>query len=115
MREISATKRATRDAQFEAFIDRIKESGGEITLDETVPLYTDVGMQEFEVGTERVVEFSVNHTDFHLSRKTETHILQGSGHQKHINELDPPRINIVLKRKSETSNDWQVMDLEDMF
>ena len=115
MREIAETRAAGRDAEFDALIERITSSGGEIIEDETVPLYTEVGMDEFEVGEERIVEFNLNGMDIKLFRKKETHSLQGSGHQKHLEELDIPRVTINMKRKPETATEWQTVDLEDMF
>lgn len=116
MREISETRAATRDAQFEAFVQRILDAGGAISEDQTVPLYTEVGMQELEVGEERIVQFSLpNGLDFKAIRKKETHLLQGSGHQKSLQPLDIPRVTIILYRKPQSSQDWQVVDLEEMF
>lgn len=115
MREIDDTRGFGREEAFEAILERIKSSGGEITRDEQYPLYTDIGSEQFEIGIERTVEFSLNKMDFQLIRKTENYMLQGTGKQKHVEELSPPRIKIVLKRKSHQNNEWQVVDLEDMF
>ncbi len=115
MREIAETKAAGKEEAFNAIIEKVKTSGGEIISDESSPLFTEVGMEEFEVGEQRVVEFNLNRLDFKLTRNSETHALSGSGHQKHIEELPMPRINITMKRKPDTSNEWQVVDLEDMF
>ena len=113
--EIDDTRAAGRDDAFEAIIQRIKDSGGDVVQDETHPLYTDIGSEEFEVGTERVVQFEINKMDFLLTRKSETHRLSGDGRQKHVEENKTPKINITLKTKSPYSSDWQVVDLEDMF
>lgn len=115
MPEIDETRAAGKDEAFEEIINRVKQAGGEILKDETVPLYTEIGAHEFEVGIQRIVEFNLNRFDFQLTRKVETHTLQGSGHQKHIEELNAPRSRITMKRKQDTSNDWIVVDLEDMF
>ena len=115
MHEIAETRAAGRDEAFEAIIERVKAAGAEMIKDETSPLYTEVGNQEFEVGTHRVVEFNLNRFDFQLTRKVESHVLGGSGHQKHIEELEAPRSHITMKRKADTSQDWQGVDLEDMF
>jgi hypothetical protein len=115
MKEIDETRGAGRDEAFEAIIARIKSVGGEVTEDETNPLYTEVGTQELEVGYERVVQFSLNRFDFKLSRRVETQSIQGEGHQKRLSELASPRIKFVLKRKPDNTQDWQLVDLEDMF
>lgn len=115
MHEIAETRQAGKDAAFDTIIERVKAAGAEIIKDETAPLYTEVGLQEFEVGNQRVVEFNLNKFDFQLTRNIETHVLQGAGHQKHIEALDIPRSHVVMKKKADTSNDWQIVDLEDLF
>ena len=115
MREIAETKAAAKEEAFSAIIEKVKMTGGEIISDETAPLFIEVGSQEFEVGEQRIVEFNLNRLDIRLTRNSETHVLSGSGHQKHIEELKMPKINISMKRKQDTSNEWQVVDLEDMF
>jgi len=115
MREISATQQASRDEAFEAIIEKLRSAGAQIEEDEVHPLYTDVGEQEFEIGSERIVRFDLNNTNFLLVRKVETHSLQGQGLNKHIEPHDPPRTHISLKRKAPLDKDWQVVDLEDMF
>ena len=115
MKEIDETRNAGRDEAFEAIIDRIKSVGGDVTEDDTSPLYTEVGAQELEVGYERVVQFSLNRFDFKLSRRVETQAIQGEGHTKHLSSLPSPRIKFILKRKPDNTQDWQLVDLEDMF
>lgn len=114
MHEIEETRAASRDHAFDEILDRIKENGGKITEDETHPLYTEIGMQQFEIGYQRVVEFNLNRFDFQLTRNVETSILQGSGHQKSLEELQSPRARLTLKRKPDTSNDWLVVDVDDI-
>lgn len=114
MREIAETKAAAREEAFEAIVARIEAAGTDFE-DETVPLYIESGEDQFEVGEKRIVHFNLNKHDFELTRKVETHILQGANHQKHVEELDSPRININLRKKSQYSDDWQTVDLEDMF
>lgn len=115
MREIDDTRGFAREEAFDAILARIKSSGGTVARDETYPLYTDIGTDQFEIGIERTVEFTLNKIDFQLTRRTENYLLQGAGKQKHVEELTPPRIKIVLKRRSTQNNEWQVVDLEDMF
>lgn len=113
--EIEETRAAGRDQAFEDIIERIKSAGGEVIEDESSPLFIEVGNQEFEIGTQRIVIFNLNKMDFQLIRKVEFASLQGAGHHKHIEDLSTPRIHISMKSKSELSQDWQVVDLEDMF
>ncbi len=115
MKEIDATMGADKDEQFEAIVNRVKESEGKIIKDETSPLYTEVGNREMEVGYRRIVEFNLSEMDIRLTRDVETHILQGGGHLKHLEKLDFPRSKIIMRRKPEDSNDWKIVDLEDMF
>lgn len=115
MPEIPETKAAARDEAFEAIVERVVQAGGEIIEDEIHPLYTSVGSQELEIGSQRIVEFNLDKLDIQLTRNVETHILSGSGHQKHADKLEMPRVKITMKRKSELADDWQVVDLEDMF
>lgn len=115
MHEIAETRAVGKDMAFDQLIERVKAGGGEITRDETTPLYVEIGMQEFEVGSQRIVEFSLNRYDFQLTRKVETHILQGDGRQKHTESLGAPRSHIKMKKKESISNDWEAVDFEDMF
>lgn len=115
MPEIPETRAAARDDAFEAIIERIKSSGGEIIKDESTPLYTESGMEEFEVGYKRDIQFEINKNEFLLTRKVETHVLSGEGRQKHTEELQSPRINMTLKQKERYGNDWQVIDLDEIF
>lgn len=114
MHEIDETRAAGRDDAFEEILDKIETNGGKITTDEEHPMYTDVGTQEFEIGTERLVKFSIAGKEFEIIRKVETHSLQGAGHQKHIEEMKMPRINISLKKKADYSDDWTTVDLDEM-
>jgi hypothetical protein len=115
MKEIDDTKAASADAKFEEILERVKAAGGEILEDEKAPLYTDIGTQEVEVGYERTVKFNLARNDFLLTRKVETHRLTGAGKTKSAEEMNPPRVSVSLKKKADISNDWQVVDLEDMF
>ena len=115
MHEIAETRFSGQQAAFDEIIEKIKAAGGEITKDEEVPLYDDIGTQEVELGTERVVEFNLNRNDFQLIRKVETHRIEGAGRHKSLMPLDIPRIKMSLKKKAETSNDWQIIDLDEMF
>lgn len=115
LHETNATRAAGRDEAFEMILEKIIAAGGKISKDEACPLYTEVGQDQFEVGSQRMIEFNLNKTDFQITRKVETHLLQGAGKQKHIEKTDIPRIKIVMKRKSSSTNDWQIIDLDEMF
>lgn len=115
MKEIDETRGAGRDEAFEAIVDRIKAAGAEIVQDEIHPMYTEIGAQELEVGYERIVQFNLNRFDFQLTRRVETFSIQGEGHQKNLAPCNPARIKFILKRKAELSQDWQAVDMEDMF
>lgn len=118
MREIDSTKASIRDDAFDAIVERIKMAGN-VEKDETVPLYQDIGRDQFEVGTQREIIFSIGEgsqqKDFKLRRKVETSILQGEGHQKHLEETDNPKVTMILQQKEAFSDNWITMDLEDMF
>lgn len=116
MREIDETRGSLRDDAFDAIVERIREAGT-ITSDETVPLYQDIGMDQFEVGTQRELQFTVRDLEFKLKRKVETQQLQGEGRMKHVEDMDTPKIIIVLQQKQPYSEDWKTLDLdvEDMF
>lgn len=113
-REIDDTVAASKAALFDEIIERIKKAGGKIIRDETTPLYEEIGVEEAETGSERVVEFNLNNFDFLLTRKVQTHHLSGAGRHKNLEAFSSPRINMHLKRKSPNSDDWQNVDLEDI-
>jgi len=115
LHETDDTRARSQEAQFEEILEKIKKSGGEIIEDEKAPLYTDIGDQEIEIGYQREIKFNLNRFDFQIIRKVETQRIVGEGHRKGVEPMDRPRITNILKRKPETSSDWQVMDLEDMF
>ncbi|MCK9186330.1 hypothetical protein M0P48_02735 [Candidatus Gracilibacteria bacterium] len=112
MKEIDETRAAGRDDAFEAIVQKITDAGGEITEDETHPLYIDIGMQEFETGTERKIKFNMHKMDFELTRRKETSRLQGMGNQKYLEDNPSPKITLNLRRKSELSSEWQSVDLD---
>jgi hypothetical protein len=115
LHEIDDTRAAGRDHAFEDILTRVVDAGGDITEDEQYPLYLDFGMEEAEVGTERTVEFNLNRFDFKLVRRVETHRVTGEGKNKSLEPMSPQRVNISMKRKKDTEDVWQVVDLEEMF
>ena len=114
MHETDDTRRSGATEAFEEILRKVKAAGGEISKDETIPLYTDIGTQEAEIGQERIVEFSLGRLEFQMIRKTETDRITGAGRHKSLEPMDPPRVSTILKRKESSSQDWQVVDLEDM-
>ena len=115
LHETADTRAASRDEGFEEILRKVKEAGGKINKDETTPLYTEVGMQEFEVGSKRIVEMPLGRNEFQLTRKVETEVLQGAGHQKHLEKLTPPRITVSMKRRPDTEDTWQTVDVDELF
>ncbi len=113
--ETDDTRANTRAFMFDQIITRIEDSGGEITLDEESPLFAEIGFQDLEIGEERLVEFELAGNEFQLTRKTEHKQITGSGSHKSLQDLDSPRIKIVLKKKSPQTGDWQIVDLDAMF
>lgn len=115
-REIDDTKAAAAEDRFEEIINRVKASpGAEISMDETSPLYVNLGREEVEIGEQRVVEFNLNKMDFQIIRKSKTVRVSGHGNNMDLEDLSHPIVEIKLKRKPELSDQWVVMDLEDMF
>lgn len=114
MHEIDATRASVRDDEFQAIVDKIKAVAEEFDEEEG-PLYIDLGEEEYEVGSQRLIHFNLNKLDFELTRKVETHRLSGDGRHKHLEENPTPKITIKLRRKSQYDNDWQVVDMDDLF
>lgn len=114
-KEMDHTAGAAADDRFEAILKRVKEAGAEFLKDEISPLYIDVGRDEVEIGEQRVVQFNLNKTDFEITRKVEKVKIVGDGHHKSFEDLSRPRIEIKLKSKSEMSDQWVIMDMDDMF
>jgi len=115
MHEIDETRAAGADDAFEAILARIKAEGGEITKDETVPMYDDIGMDEAETGYLRTVEFTLHDQDFQLIRKVQEQRISGEGRSKTLEVMPRPKVNMSMKKKKEYSDDWIVVDLEDVF
>ena len=114
MHEIDDTRGSARDDQFDMIVERIKAVAGEFK-DETSPLYADMGQEEAEIGEQRMVTFNINKFDFQLTRNTEHYRIAGENRGKNLEEMKPPRVTMKLRRKSQYDQDWQVVDLEDLF
>ncbi|HLG25645.1 MAG TPA: hypothetical protein VI588_02545 [Candidatus Gracilibacteria bacterium] len=115
MREIDDTAGSAAEDRFEDILKRVKAANAEIIKDESGPLYIDIGREEVEVGEQRVVEFHLNGMDFQITRNAKTGRIVGEGRNKGIEELSKPIIELKLKRKPDTSDQWVILDLEDMF
>lgn len=114
-REIDETAAASREALFEEILRRIKESNGKITLDETSPLYDELGEEEAEIGSERIVEFKLQDLEFRLIRKVQNYRFSGTGRHKSLEALTKPFVNIFLSKKAPMSDDWTNIDLNEIF
>jgi hypothetical protein len=53
--------------------------------------------------------------DFQIIRNKKTVRIAGEGRKKSFEQLSRPMIDIKLKRKPETSDQWVFMDLDGMF
>ena len=102
-------------AAFDLILEKVLAAGGEVTTDEETPLYDDIGNQEVELGKDRMIEFTLNKTEFQLVRKIETQRIDGAGKHKSLTPLDPPRVKMTLKKKPLFGADWQTVDLDEMF
>jgi len=115
LHETDSTRAASRDYEFEEILKKVETVGGEIVMDEETPLYTDIGIEEYEVGAIRQVEFNLRGFDFQLVRKVETGRIVGEGRNKSVEPMSPPRVNLTMKKKKDSEDTWQVVDMGDMF
>jgi len=115
IREIDDTAGSAAEDRFEEIIRRVKAANAEIIKDESSPLYIDLGREEVEIGEQRIVEFNLNRMDFQITRNAKTVRIVGEGQKKGFEPLSKPIIEIKLKRKPDTSDQWVVMNLEDIF
>lgn len=115
LHETDFTRSNTKAHKFDEILEKVTAAGGTILKDEEVPLFIDVGLQEAEIGLERVVEFNLNKTDFQLTRKIENFRLAGEGKHKSLIPVDPPFIKMILKTKPEISDTWTAVDFDEMF
>jgi hypothetical protein len=115
LHEIDETKASLADDAFEEILEKIKSAGGEIISDDEAPLYMEIGQDEIEVGYERVIMFNLNKLDFKLMRTVETERVVGEGRKVSLETMSRPRVKMKLLRKTEISENWEIVDLEDMF
>ena len=112
--EIDDTRQAAADDRFEEILEKVKAAGAEIRRDDVEPLYDSMGQDDYETGEQRTVEFNLAGLDFLITRDvTDFKVVGHGGHQKTLEELPSPRIDIRLKRKPEDSDQWVVVDLDD--
>jgi len=115
IREIEDTAGSAAEDRFEEIIKRVKAANAEISKDETSPLYLDLGREEVEIGEQRIIEFNLNRMDFQIIRNSKRVRIVGEGHKKSFEPLARPIVDIKLKRKPDTTDQWVIMDLDDMF
>jgi hypothetical protein len=114
-KELDSTIESAAQDRFDEILEKIKAVGGVIGKDEETPLYYDSGREEVEIGERRVVEFNLKGKDFQIIREVKRKRILGVGHKRSSEELTKPIIEMKLKSKSETSDQWVFIDLEDLF
>lgn len=113
MREIDETAGSAAEDRFEEIVNKVEAAGAEMIKDEESPLYVSIGADDFEIGDERVVEFHLKGTDFQITRRSKTMRIVGEGHRKSVEELPRPMVDIKLKSKPDTSDQWVFVDMDD--
>lgn len=114
-KEIDDTAGSAAEDRFEEILQKVEAAGAEITKDDEAPLYTDIGMDQYEIGHERIVEFNMNGMDFQIVRQVKEVRIVGEGMKKSLEDLPRPQVDLKLKRKPDTSSQWVVVDLGDLF
>lgn len=114
-KELDGTFASAAHDRLEEILRRVKTAGGEITRDEKTPLIIDFNNDTAEIGERRMVEFHLNRTDFQITRDIKNMRTAGLGHRKHLEPVDRPMIETKLKRRPDTSDQWVVVDFEDLF
>lgn len=115
LKEIDDTAMSAANDRFEEILGKVKSAGARIIKDEETPLYADMGIEEVDIGVQRVVEFNLNTMDFQITRQVKEARIGGTGHQKRREDLERPSIEIKLKKKPEIEDQWVAVDIEDMF
>lgn len=115
LKEIDDTAMSAAEDRFEEILGKVKAAGARIDADEESPLYADLGMDEVEIGEQRLVQFNLNGMDFLIIRQVREARIGGMGHQKRREDLERPSIEIKLKRKPEIEDQWVSVDIDDMF
>ena len=112
--EIDETRQSAADDQFEEFLKKVEAAGATIIRDEYEPIYDSMGQDDYELGEKRVVEFVLAGSEFLVTREVKEAKITGQGHQKTVVELPSPQTEIHLKRRPEGTDQWVVVDLEDL-
>lgn len=115
LREMDETVASAAQDRLEEILQKVKAAGGQITLDETGPLHMDFNNDIVEVGERRLVEFNLNKADFQITHQIKYYRVSGAGHHKSLEQLTRPMIEVKLKRKPETSDQWIGVDVEEFF
>ncbi|MBI2453872.1 hypothetical protein HYV58_01695 [Candidatus Peregrinibacteria bacterium] len=115
LRETDDTFVSAAQDRLEEILRKVKAAGGEMKSDETVPLYVDFNNDIVEVGISRIVAFNINETDFEITHQVKNYHTVGAGHRKALERLARPIIELKLKKKPETSDQWTGVDLDDLF
>ena len=114
-RELDDTAASAANDRLQEILRRVKAAGGEITLDETIPLHVDFNNEVVEIGTRRVVEFTLDRMDFQITRDIKEMRVGGAGHKKHLEPCARPMIETKLKRRPMNEDQWIGVDIEDVF
>lgn len=114
-REMDDTAASAASDRLEEILKRVKAAGGEITVDETMPLQVEFNNEIVEIGERRVIEFNLNRTDFQITRDIKDMRVGGAGHKKHLEQAVPPIIETKLKKKPDNSDQWIGVDFDEMF
>ncbi len=113
--ELDDTAQSAANDRLEEILRRVKAAGAEINLDERTPLFIDFNNDEEHIGDRRVVEFNLNKTDFQITQDIKNMRIGGAGHHKHLEKMTRPTVELKLRRKPESSDQWLSVDIEDMF
>lgn len=114
-RELDDTAASAASDRLNELIRRVKAAGATISRDETTPLYIDFNMDEFKIGDRREVEFNLNKTDFFITQDIKTKRIGGTGNKTHLEDVSHPMIEMKLKRRPETSDQWLAVDIDELF
>lgn len=114
-KELNSTKESASLEQFEGFLRRLETAGANVIMDEEVPLFYDAGKEHIKVGERREVQFNINRTDFLVIRELKRRRILGAGHKKSFEDLPVPIIDLKLKKKSELVDQWEFVDMDELF
>lgn len=115
--ELDDTAASAADDRLEEILRKIKAAGGKITSDELIPLHMDFNNEVVEVGERRLVEFVVSamKMEFQITRDVKYKRMGGAGPHKHLEDIARPMIETKLKKRPESSEQWEAVDIDDIF